>query len=341
MNRVALTADLQLQMQPRYSTLSASGVTTRLDDFIACFDWIVDQAVERECDTLIAMGDIFDSRTVIDVCVIDRACRAFARAAKRLDVHVLVGNHDAYLRTPRLNSTQMLAGVATVHEQLAQVGPFVVVPWTDDPDAYRASLARAGKLRAGKSKPDYLLSHGMFGDAVPMAKGLPIEWLQEAGWRGVFLGDVHDPVVLQKSPTIRYVGSPLQIHFGDAGRPRGFVVLDTETAKHTFVTNTVSPRFHVLKTMDDVPEIATTRDFLRVKAEDQDLSDALVREATKLSGWVETEATASTSGAMARIEAAGTLNDQDLLTAYCEHVSVDPDSLVPLGLEFLAQARDL
>ncbi|MBM3494209.1 MAG: hypothetical protein FJX72_07805, partial [Armatimonadetes bacterium] len=127
MNRVALTADLQLQLQPRYSTISSEGITTRLQDFIHCLGWVADSAVAEGCDALFVLGDLFDSRTTIDVTVIDRACRAFAEIAKRIEVHVLVGNHDAYLRTPTFNSTQMLSGVATVHEVVAAVGPFVVV----------------------------------------------------------------------------------------------------------------------------------------------------------------------------------------------------------------------
>lgn len=339
MNRVALTADLQLQPQPRYSTLSADGITTRLQDFLDCLHWVANTAVAEGCDTLFVLGDLFDSRTVIDVTVIDRACRAFAEIAKKIEVHVLVGNHDAYLRTPRMNSTQMLSGVAKVHETVSVVGPFVVVPWTDSHEEYEASLKRAIGLRASKTKPGFLLSHGMFGDAVPMAKGLPIEWLTDGDWRGVYLGDVHDPVVLQKSPVIRYVGSPLQIHFGDAGRDRGFVVLDTKTGKQKFVVNDKSPRFHVVTNVDEVPEPSTARDFVRIKAEDSELSDALVKSVSKLTSWIEVETSAKHTEQV-RIEAAGTLSDEDLLRAYCKHVLVDPDVLAPLGLQLLQEARE-
>lgn len=337
--RVALTADLQIQPQPRYSTLLPSGITTRLQDFLDCLRWIAKKAVDENCDKLFILGDLLDSRTVIDVTVIDQTCRTFAEIAKSIEVHVLVGNHDAYLRTPRLNSTQMLAGVATVHESVEVVGPFVTVPWTDNQDDYRAAIKRANVLSASKSRPGFLLSHGMFGDAVPMAKGLPVEWLQEGKWRGVYLGDVHEPVILQKNPVIRYVGSPLQIHFGDAGRDRGFVVLDTESGKQKFVSNDVSPRFHFVTSVDEVPEPVTDRDFIRVKAEDAELSEALTKSVTKLSNWVEVE-TSAKHAEQVRIEAAGTLSDEELLRAYCKHVLVDPDLLVPLGLQLLQEARD-
>lgn len=338
--RVALTADLQLQTQPRYSTIASTGLTTRLVDMIECFNWIVDEAVKAKCERLFVMGDVFDSRTVIDVCVIDQACRAFSAASKRIAIDVIVGNHDAYLRTPRLNSTQMLASCTTVHEGVASTGQFVVVPWIDDQEAYRSSLQRAGSIRKRMRSRAFLLSHGMFGEAVPMAKGMPIEWLLEGKWDGVYLGDVHDPVVLQADPMIRYVGSPMQLHFGDAGRKRGFVVLDTETGKSRFVENPRSPRFHLLKSVDDVPKPTSARDFFRVRAEDDELADVLVDAARKLSDWVEVETAASGSAEGVRIAAAGTLSDEDLLRAYCKHVLVDPDLMVPLGLSLLHEARE-
>lgn len=335
--RVALTADLQLQSQPRYSTLTPEGVTTRLVDFIECLHWIVDEAVNAGCTTLVVMGDVFDSRTVIDVPVIDRSCRAFEDAAKRLDVHVLVGNHDAYLRTPRLNSTQMLAGHATVHEVVSQVGPLVMVPWTDNAEDYHASLVHARKVSRKSGR--FLLSHGMFGDAVPMAKGLPIEWLTDGKWDGVFLGDVHEPVVLREDPVIRYVGSPLQIHFGDAGRKRGFVVLDTSSGAHEFVENKQSPRFHLLTKVDDLRVKPTTlRDYYRVKTTDLTIAAVLAEKARARSSWVESEVV-DDFVADVRIKSAGTLSDEELLTAYCKHLNVDADLLVPLGVQILGEAR--
>ena len=337
MKRVALTADLQLQPQARYSTLSAEGVTTRLHDFIRCFNWIVDTAVGDGCDTLFLLGDIFDSRTVIDVSVIDLSCRAFDAARKRLDIHVLVGNHDAYLRSSGINSTQMLRGFATVHERVSSVGPFVLVPWTDSRDDYEASLKRADKAWS-QGSPVYLLSHGMFGNAVPMAKGMPIEWLQGAAWSGVFLGDVHDPVVLQKKPVIRYVGSPLQIHFGDAGRTRGFVILDTKTAEHRYVENTVSPRFHLIANQADF-DTARNHDFFRVSPNSGANVTKLVETAKKFSNWVTTDAVDAPESS-ARIVAANCLNDEQLLRAYCEFSRVpDADRIVASGLRLLREAR--
>lgn len=334
MTKWALTADLQLNTQPRYSTLVQSGITSRLQDSVDCLAWIADKAMALDCDHLLVLGDIFDSRTTIDVSVLDRACREFAAIGEHIDTHVLVGNHDCYLRTPALNSLQALRGV-TVHEKPTQVGQFYLVPWTDDPDDLHAMLKKAGK-----SDALYLATHAMFEGAVPMAKGLPLAWLKEAEWHGVFMGDVHDPVVLQEEPLIRYVGAPLQIHFGDAGGTRGFVFLD-ETGEAELIENEKSPRFHLVTSHDDFPKKpATDRDFFRVRCDDHDLAQDLVQRARKLSSWVECESMPEET-IKVRLDVKASMDDEDLLRAYAKHHGVEGEQLIEAGLNILSEARSL
>lgn len=343
MTTVALTADLQFASQPRYSTLAPSGVSTRLEDACECFRWIVEKAIAESCDALFLLGDVLDSRTVIDVPVIDRVCRLVAEASEQLDVHVLVGNHDAFLRSARINSTQMFRGNARVHEKVCRIGQFVLVPWTDEPAAFEHLLRRAERLRKrSPHKQHYLLTHGMFEGAVPMAKGMPLEWLTRGGWSKVFLGDVHDPVVLHEaSPFIRYVGSPMQLHFGDSGGRRGFVILEVESGQDRYVTNSKSPRFHVIGEDGDPEAVktATERDFFRIKATDPDVSAKLAEKARKLSPWVEVETPNMKITAISRVQAAATLTDDKLLVEYCKQVSSDPELLVPVGLDIMKEAR--
>ncbi len=335
--KIAITADLQIQSQPRYSVLRPDGLSSRLHDLLDCLSWIVKTARADGCTELFVLGDLFDSRTVIDVSVIDAVCRTFRDLSEQLGMHLLVGNHDAYLRTPSLTSLQMLrSDRVTVHESvgLHKAARTVFVPWCDDPEDYCRLLLQAAEMKA-----DTLCSHGMFEGSVPMAKGHPIAWLTDHPWKNVFLGDVHDPVILRRKPNlIRYVGAPMQHHFGDAGQQRGFVIFDTDTGRSKFVENTQSPRFHKIASLDEEIEPATERDFFRVVAKDLDESSALVVKCKKLSTWVESEAVPDVV-TTTRIRAAGSLTEAELLKTYCGKLHVPPEALVPLGLDILAEAR--
>lgn len=335
----ALTADLQFNTQPRYSVVLPDGTTSRLADTVEAFRWIVEEAVVTHgCQGLLVLGDIFDSRTSIDVSVLDKTCRAFADASADIEVHVLVGNHDSYLRTPSLNSLQALSGVAEIHEKVEEHGPFAFVPWTDDLDSYADSIKRAEKLDA-----QVMVSHAMFEGAVPLAnKGIPLKLLRAKRWEAVFLGDVHEPICLREDPLIQYCGAPLQIHFGDAGGERGFWVYDDQTGAVEFVENGLSPRFHTLREPHEFDglQIATDRDYFRVKPNNPDDRDAMVERARKESSWVEAEA-APDEFIKPRLDVHASMTDEDLLRRYCEHLGMGSELLVELGCEILEEARNV
>lgn len=330
--KFAVTADLQFDSQPRYSTLNADGISTRLDDTLKCFAWIVETATARGCDGLLVLGDIFDSRTSVEVLVADQVCRAFRAASKHLSAFVLVGNHDAALRHPRLNSLQMLAGAATVIEEPMIVGGDVAaVPWYDRHEAVSEALREVKKSRA-----KCLVSHVMVEGAVPKGKGIPLSWLD--GWKTVLLGDVHEPKVLRASPRIQYVGAPLQIDFGDAGGARGFTILETTTGKVEFVENEKSPRFYLLTDANESTDEIRSEDFVRVRVQNPRAARAVTERVSKLSKWVEADAVPDEEIA-ARLEIPAGADDDKVLTMYAKHVGVFTPELVATGKSIIEEAR--
>tara|TARA_R100001086_G_scaffold192515_1_gene109730 strand:- start:9834 stop:10853 length:1020 start_codon:yes stop_codon:yes gene_type:complete len=337
MTRFALTADLQFNTQAGYSTLLPSGITTRLRDTIEAFEWVVATATERGCEALLALGDIFDSRVQIDVSVLDQTCRAFQLASESIDVHVLVGNHDSYLRTPAMNSLQALTAYATVHEEVTEWEQFAFVPWTDDADVYADLCASAAETDAA-----VFLSHAMFEGAVPMAKGLPLDLIEEGRWDMAFLGDVHDPVCVREDPLVQYCGAPLQIHFGDAGGDRGFWIYDDEADTVEFIANDVSPRFHTVRSLDELQELAdvitTDRDFLWLNIEDADELDEARDLARSMSSWVRAT-TKPSKRIRPRLKVSARMTDEELVRAYCERVGMEDEATIERGVRLMKEAR--
>lgn len=330
----AITADLQFCTQTRLSQLTESGITTRLQDQFDCFVWLCDTARDLGCEGLAALGDIFDSRTTIDVSVIDVASRSFQHAQSCFGPHVLidVGNHDSYLRAPSINSTQALAGLANVIESPTVYPPFAVVPWIEDVDDYRKAVDEV----AGRKDAKYLLSHVLLHGAVPTAnsKGRPPEHLRPQRWTWVFLGDVHDPVRLESN--IQYVGAPMQHHYGDAGGRRGFWTLDTDTDRVEFIENDQSPRFHVLTEV--VTDGVREGDFVRAKTDDSEMAAAILSAAGKKTAWVEADM-AYEEPVAPRLDVHARQSSREILERYVKHQEMDGiPGLVDTGLELLTEA---
>ena len=333
MSKWLITSDLQWDCQPNYSTLLPSGITSRLQDISQCWTWLAKLAVKLKCEGIVVVGDIFDSRTTLDLSVLDAACRGFHWAKSAgLKLHVVVGNHDSYLRVPTLNSLQVFRGYAEVHDRpgVDEAMGFGFVPWTDDPAAFAESVGRV----AGEAR--YLFAHVLLEGAVLGAKGgVPLSALQRQKFRHVFLGDVH--ALTEMAANVLYVGAPMQHDYGDAGQERGVVILDTEKDTMDFVVNTESPRFHVV--VNDKLFGVRHGDFVRVKTDDVAVGRKAVAFAQQLTPWVESEIV-ELPDVKPRLDVRSAQDHKTALGRYCAFKGrTQCAALIERGLSILEEAR--
>jgi DNA repair exonuclease SbcCD nuclease subunit len=336
----AIIADPQFDDQLSYSTIGDDGLTTRLRDYIQCFDRIVDEATDRGCRGLLVLGDIFDSRTAVTLSVIDQVCRAMSRAKDAgLELHLLVGNHDSQLRVPTVNSLQVFRGLAYIYESPQVYGQFAFMPWVEDQDEFRRGVQQLAEDPNAK----YLFSHALFAGAVPEVAGRPVADLMPERWTQVVLGDVHEPV--QIAPNIRYCGAPMQIHYGDAGGVRGFLILDESDDSLEFVENTWSPRFHVVKDASFISEMsegsaAVTRgDFVRVQLHSPQEARRLVEHLSGSTDWVES-VTVELPDEEPRLSVTPEHTHRQAIQSYLEYQKLDGvEGLLDTALELIDEVE--
>lgn len=329
--RWGVTADLQFDLYKSLSTLEPDGTTSRLKDMLDCWRWIVDVCVERECAGLLVIGDIFDSRTEVDISVLDQVCRAFHEASKRMPLTILVGNHDSYLKNPNLNSAQVFKGMATIIDTPTIVGKFAFVPWMDDPVAFEAAVDKISTMSA-----KFLFSHVLVEGAVPKGKGVPLESLHANRFKKVFLGDVHDPMELKHN--VQYVGSPMQIDYRDAGKDRWFILFDDDTGIVEFQPNRTSPRFHIIE--DANTKGIQQKDFTRVKSDDPEIAREAATAAREKCGWVESLVVPDEE-IQPRLNIRTQDAHEDVLRKFIKHQGFEAseDDLTELGLVLLEEAN--
>jgi DNA repair exonuclease SbcCD nuclease subunit len=91
----------------------------RLDDCLQVLKWVFDQAAQKKVDHVIFLGDLFHDRNKIDVMVYTKTFQVFKEAMSNnpsFDVHLLVGNHDMYLKeTWEINSVAPLTAIQGVN----------------------------------------------------------------------------------------------------------------------------------------------------------------------------------------------------------------------------------
>ena len=329
-----VTADLQFDQQPRMSIMTSAGISSRLQDRIDCWRWIVRTAVKKDCEGIIVVGDIFDSRTSIELPVIHHVCSEFYEASKDITLYLVPGNHDSYLRNPSIHSLRSMAGFATIADDPTFVfdsgGKLGFVPWTEDEQDLKDNIDFFE--RQGVS---YAFTHVLLEGAAVKGKGVPAENLELDRFKRVFLGDVHQPTKMSK--TVEYVGAPMQMDFRDAGGKRGIVLLNTDANKRAFIENTFSPRFHVVSDKDDLDGVRDC-DFVRIKPESNAESSDLKQQAQEKTTKVEShESSQSSIEQSIRLDLSGATSYEDMIRTYvrASETDDDPEMLISTGLSLL------
>jgi DNA repair exonuclease SbcCD nuclease subunit len=85
------------------------------------------------------------------------------------------------------------------------------------------------------------------------------------GWDQTFLGHYHGKQKI--SDTAEYIGSPLQLCFGEAFQHKQVVLYDLKTGEKEYVLNKFSPQHFIIKE-DDVPKYEVENNFIKLAVDD-------------------------------------------------------------------------
>ena len=190
-------------------------------------------------DTVIHMGDAFDSRKAIDFQSLEWAKRVVFEPLKKYDVHMIVGNHDCYYKnTNNVNSPELLLQTypniktySTVSE--AEVGGLNIlfIPWINA-ENYQDTL-NSIKVSDSVCAMGHLELNGFRAHrGHVMEEGMACDVFEK--FDKVFSGHYH---TRSDNGRIFYLGNPYEMFWNDVNDPRGFTIFDTETLEHIQIDN--------------------------------------------------------------------------------------------------------
>jgi len=227
----------------------------RLEDCIEVLEWVFLTAKKQNIDVILFCGDLFHDRAKIDILTYQRVFETFQEhmaGPSRPNVYLLLGNHDLFFfEKKNISSVYPLSSIdgitiiskpSVVDIQGHQVG---FLPYTHDP------IADLDKVRI-KSKKKVLCGHiAVHGALFNLVYGTTSD-VQIEGDSGmllvtpdifneydrVFLGHYH--AAQELNDKVEYVGSPLQLSFGEMSQDKHIVVYDFDTDERTYIKNTFS-----------------------------------------------------------------------------------------------------
>jgi len=226
-----------------------------LDRIVKSSEWIVDEVLNRNCDAVVCLGDVLNTRELVSVRALSAALSFFDRFASHLQgkpLHILLGNHDINLKHSRryssldaLSMQTMDGSGLTLHRELCSINALVpgtnviMLPYHEDQtdiaqflDDYAKNNADAGETLVF----GHLAVAGAQQNHSPYRYRGPLKTSSFAPFKRTFSGHFHHHHELPKHRVV-YVGSPMQFNFGDAGDTRGIVIYDTDTDTYELVAN--------------------------------------------------------------------------------------------------------
>ena len=212
------------------------------DYFEQFYDDVFFPTLDKEkIDTVIHMGDAFDSRKGIEFKSLKWSRRVvFDRLKERgITMHLMVGNHDAYYKnTNDINSNDLLLNEYSnikVYSSPTEVSvgglPILFIPWVNEQNeketnkAIKKSKCRVAmghlELNGFTATPGHVMEHGHDSRAYDK-------------FEKVFSGHYHSR---SDNGTVFYLGNPYEMFWNDVNDSRGFHIFDTESLEHTPVNN--------------------------------------------------------------------------------------------------------
>lgn len=234
----------------------------RLRDCLKVLDWVFKTAIERSVDFVLFGGDLLHDRQKIDTLTYVETYKILEKYQKeKFSTYLLVGNHDMWLANDcetasvmpfrALNNFDVVAEPKSL--KLGGIDWFFL-PYTHNPieDLAKCKTDFAqtyllghisidgAKLNSAGSIADVVIEHD--GDMVKIDKSLFTKFKKS------FFGHYHSYQKLTEN--VMYIGSPLQLSFGEANDKKHIVLLDGETGNLEFIENKFSPKHLYIKQED-------------------------------------------------------------------------------------------
>lgn len=279
MNEVLLFSDLHVHPHKRKQE--------RLEDCLKALDWVFDVADKRGIENILFGGDLFHDRQKIEVFTYQRTFETLFKRllTDRYKLYLLLGNHDIWYNDDTSISSVIplstLPGVRIISkpERINISGSnWDFIPFTHNP------IATLKELSELPGKPEYALGHIAIDGAILHGSHQADVAIEHDGdmvaistslfdhYRHTFLGHYH--AEQRVSEKVEYIGSPLQLSFGEAFQQKHVIAFDGKAYNREYIENTFSPK-HLVIGMNERDKYDLEGNFVQIKVDDLGVTDLL------------------------------------------------------------------
>lgn len=325
----------------------------RLKDCLNALNWVFEIAKSRKIKDIVFAGDLFQDRQKIDVMTYSSTFDVLLKHCDgSVNLWLLLGNHDLWyhdkwdvssvLPFSALPNVTVINKPCTLKINNEEID---FMPYAHDPIEHLKQLQTLAKDRQGlKTLVGHLAIHGA--ELNTLYHTLSDVILEHDGemtkvgpelfkfWDKVFLGHYHGA---QEIGNIEYIGSPLQLTFGEAFQEKHIIVYDLKTGDKEYIVNDFSPQ-HLICSEDNIANHKVENNFVRLSvtnAKSIDLLDLKRDIQDKKPGTLEIIQKPKKEQKQVVEDAKSILNKEDeMLETYVKEVEtgeMDKPHLVEIG----------
>lgn len=334
----------------------------RLQDCIAALEWVFETAKSKKVDAVLFGGDLLHDRQKIDSLTYNLVFNVFEKYQNEsFQTYLLLGNHDLwYASSWSVSSVRPFKAIknVTVIDKTCELDINGVnwhfIPYTHEPISELETLK-------SKVESSYLLGHlAIDGARLNSAGSIADVIIEHDGdmtvvgcdlfkrYKRAFFGHYHSAQKLTE--TIEYIGSPLQLSFGEAHEDKYILLLNSDDDSLSYIENTFSPKhFYIQESeIENYNSEEIKNGFVCIISESNDASSnkknmAKVVEELKAS-TVQIKKQIKKQDEHALADAKDLIANQDkLLERYVEQVqnlTLDKKTLIEIGNKIVKAAED-
>lgn len=256
---------------------SHKGSVERLTHCLTVLDWVFETSYKEKVDYLFFLGDLFHEKDKIDVLAYLRTFEIFQKYMTQhapFETYLLLGNHDLYLKNSWLiNSVKPLSAIpkCTVIDKPTTINFQGInvdwMPYTENPlrDLDQLKESSDGHLLLGHLAIDGAMLNIFYGTKSDVIVEYDNDMIAVdkhvfSFWKKVKLGHYHSWQILDN---IEYIGSPLQLTYGEAFQQKHLQILDLETLESKYVINDFSPK-HFIINANEIDNYNFDNSFVRL-----------------------------------------------------------------------------
>jgi DNA repair exonuclease SbcCD nuclease subunit len=248
----------------------------RLQDCLNCLEWVFQTAQKNNIQDIVFGGDLFQDRSKIDVIVYHLTFNLISKYCNKNNrLWLLLGNHDLWFMDKwDISSVQPLSaieGVTVIDKPCTlQVSNSLIdfLPYTTTPIEHLDKLTGKQTLVAHLAVNGAQLNvmHNTRADIAVEHDGEMTIVGAEAfkDWKQVFLGHYHSAQKI--ADNAEYIGSTLQLNFGEAFQHKHIIIYDTDSGAKEYIKNTISPQ-HLIIPEEDVGKYDIENNFVRLSVD--------------------------------------------------------------------------